>query len=101
LCVPRPLLPFPTRRSSDLASDILQLQELFLWSGWKKDALTIDFVPLFETVDDLERAASVMETLYAHPRYMEHLRLRNNQQTIMLGFSDSTKDGGYLMANWS
>jgi len=83
------------------ASDILQLQELFLWSGWKKDALTIDFVPLFETVDDLERAASVMETLYAHPRYMEHLRLRNNQQTIMLGFSDSTKDGGYLMANWS
>lgn len=83
------------------ASDILQLQELFLWSGWKKDALTIDFVPLFETVDDLERAASVMETLYTHPRYMEHLRLRNNQQTIMLGFSDSTKDGGYLMANWS
>lgn len=83
------------------ASDILQLQELFLWSGWKKDALTIDFVPLFETVDDLERAASVMETLYTHPLYMAHLRLRNKQQTIMLGFSDSTKDGGYLMANWS
>lgn len=83
------------------ASDILQLMELFLWSAWKKDSLTIDFVPLFETVDDLKRAASVMETLYTHPRYAEHLKLRNNQQTIMLGFSDSTKDGGYLMANWS
>src|SRR5690606_33365995 len=39
------------------ASDILGLRQLFLWSGWKKDALTIDFVPLFETVDDLTRAA--------------------------------------------
>lgn len=83
------------------ASDILQLAELFLWSGWQRDSLTIDFVPLFETVGDLERAASVMETLYTHPLYAKHLQLRNNQQTIMLGFSDSTKDGGYLMANWS
>ncbi len=43
----------------------------------------------------------VMESLYIHPFYKEHLKRRGNRQTIMLGFSDSTKDGGYLMANWS
>ncbi len=83
------------------ASDILELMELFLWSGWKIDSLHIDFVPLFETVDDLTRAADVMEALYTHPHYTAHLKHRGGKQTIMLGFSDSTKDGGYLMANWS
>ncbi|MGO1244448.1 MAG: phosphoenolpyruvate carboxylase [Sphingobacterium sp.] len=83
------------------ASDILGLMQLFLWSGWKKDTLTIDFVPLFETVDDLSRAAEVMRSLYMNSEYTKHLKMRGNKQTIMLGFSDSTKDGGYLMANWS
>lgn len=83
------------------ASDILQLMELFLWSGWKIEDIKIDFVPLFETVDDLIRSAKIMETLYTHPLYKKYLASRNNQQTVMLGFSDSTKDGGYLMANWS
>jgi len=83
------------------ASDILQLIDLFLWSGWKKDKLTVDFMPLFETVNDLKHASGVMETLYTHPFYKKHLKSRGNRQTIMLGFSDSTKDGGYLMANWS
>jgi len=83
------------------ASDILQLMELFLLSGWKKEKLNIDFVPLFETIDDLSNATQIMERLYAHPFYKKHLKRRHNKQTIMLGFSDSTKDGGYLMANWS
>ncbi|MXV15412.1 phosphoenolpyruvate carboxylase [Hufsiella ginkgonis] len=83
------------------ASDILQLINLFLWSGWKKESLTVDFVPLFETVQDLHASADVMERLYTHPFYQEHLAKRGNRQVIMLGFSDSTKDGGYLMANWS
>ncbi|WP_183559105.1 phosphoenolpyruvate carboxylase [Mucilaginibacter sp. SP1R1] len=83
------------------ASDILQLIDLFLWSGWKKDSLSVDFMPLFETVNDLTRAGEIMEQLYTHPYYAEHLKKRGNRQTIMLGFSDSTKDGGYLMANWS
>ncbi|MEO8885611.1 MAG: phosphoenolpyruvate carboxylase, partial [Mucilaginibacter sp.] len=83
------------------ASDILQLIDLFLWSGWDKDNLTVDFMPLFETVNDLKVAAGVMEKLYTHPFYAAHLKRRGNFQTIMLGFSDSTKDGGYLMANWS
>jgi phosphoenolpyruvate carboxylase len=83
------------------ASDILLLMNLFLWCGWKKDGLTIDFMPLFETVNDLKNAAQVMEKLYSHPVYKEHLKMRGGKQMIMLGFSDSTKDGGYLMANWS
>ncbi len=83
------------------ASDMLLLIELFLSSGWTKGTLNIDFVPLFETINDLTKAAKIMERLYAHPFYKEHLARRQNKQTIMLGFSDSTKDGGYLMANWS
>ena len=74
---------------------------LFLFSGWKKEELSVDFMPLFETVHDLANAAEVMEKLYTHPYYKEHLQRRGSKQTIMLGFSDSTKDGGYLMANWS
>ncbi len=83
------------------ASDILQLIELFLWNNWLADELTVDFVPLFETVNDLAGAGEIMERLYNHPFYKAHLAKRGNKQDIMLGFSDSTKDGGYLMANWS
>lgn len=83
------------------ASDILQLMQLFLWSGWHLDELDIDFVPLFETIDDLKIADEIMRSLYKHPIYQKHLERRKNRQVIMLGFSDSTKDGGYLMANWS
>ena len=83
------------------ASDILQLMELFLWNGWQAETLDIDFVPLFETVNDLTLAADIMEKLYAHPFYSQHLARRGAKQDIMVGFSDSTKDGGYLMANWS
>ncbi|MEM9679601.1 MAG: phosphoenolpyruvate carboxylase [Bacteroidota bacterium] len=65
------------------------------------DQLTADVVPLFETVPDLEAAPRVMEDLYTNPNYRAHLEARGNRQTIMLGFSDGTKDGGYLMANWA
>ncbi|WGH77007.1 phosphoenolpyruvate carboxylase [Tenacibaculum tangerinum] len=65
------------------------------------DELTVDIVPLFETITDLKNASKVMEELYSNPSYMEHLQKRGSKQTIMLGFSDGTKDGGYLMANWS
>ncbi len=65
-----------------------------------KDNLTVDVAPLFETIPDLENAPGVMEQLYQNPEYMAHLRARGSKQNIMLGFSDGTKDGGYLMANW-
>ncbi|WP_434037123.1 phosphoenolpyruvate carboxylase [Formosa sp. 4Alg 33] len=65
------------------------------------DKLTVDIGPLFETITDLENAHTVMEELYTNPAYSAHLKSRGNKQTIMLGFSDGTKDGGYLMANWA
>ncbi|MDT0685842.1 phosphoenolpyruvate carboxylase [Autumnicola psychrophila] len=67
--------------------------------GWEKPS--VDVIPLFETVPDLQSAHKTMEVLYKDPVYSEHLKRRDNKQTIMLGFSDGTKDGGYLMANWS
>ncbi|MDZ4793157.1 MAG: phosphoenolpyruvate carboxylase [Bacteroidota bacterium] len=83
------------------ALNAMEVFGLFLLGGWKKEEMNIDIVPLFETVDDLQHAAGVMRTLYTNPAYREHLQRRNKRQTIMLGFSDGTKDGGYLMANWS
>ena len=65
------------------------------------EQLTADVVPLFETVPDLIAAPKVMEELYTNTNYRQHLETRGNKQTIMLGFSDGTKDGGYLMANWA
>ena len=53
------------------------------------------------SVDDLQKAHEIMEQLYTNAEYSKHLKDRGNKQTIMLGFSDGTKDGGYLMANWS
>jgi len=63
--------------------------------------INVDIIPLFETVDDLTNSTSVIEKLYLNSTYKNHLKNRNNKQTIMLGFSDGTKDGGYLMANWA
>jgi len=81
------------------ALNILEVFTMFRLSNWENP--TVDIVPLFETVSDLKVASKVMESVYANPVYKNHLKQRNNQQTIMLGFSDGTKDGGYLMANWS
>jgi phosphoenolpyruvate carboxylase len=83
------------------ALNVMEVFALFLLGGWKKDHINLDIVPLFETVDDLHHAARIMTTLYSNPDYRAHLKRRNETQTIMVGFSDGTKDGGYLMANWS
>ena len=83
------------------ALNMFEVYGLFILCGWQKTEMTIDIVPLFETVNDLQRAGEIMKILYESPDYRQHLERRNNKQTIMLGFSDGTKDGGYLMANWS
>ncbi len=83
------------------ALHVMEVYGLFLLAGWKKDSLTVDIVPLFETIDDLQQAAGIMKTLYEDKDYKSHLAQRSKQQTIMLGFSDGSKDGGYLMGNWS
>jgi phosphoenolpyruvate carboxylase len=82
------------------ALHVMEVYGLFLAGGWKADEMHIDIVPLFETVEDLQNAADVMKVLYENEIYKNHLQRRGKRQTIMLGFSDGTKDGGYLMANW-
>ncbi len=61
----------------------------------------LDFVPLFETIEDLRGAGDRMAALFTDPVYRAHLAARGNFQEIMLGYSDSNKDGGYWMANWA
>lgn len=79
--------------------EVFQLARLSLDPN--QEGLALDIVPLFETVDDLAAAPEIMTWLYQLPVYQKHLQNRGNKQTIMLGFSDGTKDGGYLKANWS
>ncbi len=83
------------------ALNVLEVYGLFILCGWKKEEMNVDIVPLFETIDDLQNAAAIVKTLYQNEAYRKHLQRRNKRQTIMLGFSDGTKDGGYLMGNWS
>ena len=61
----------------------------------------VDLVPLFETIEDLRASAEVMEVLFTNPEYAKHLQIRGMRQQIMLGYSDSNKDGGYFSSNWN
>jgi len=80
---------------------VLHVFALFRWCGYKEEDINFDIVPLFETMDGMKNSKDVMETLFALPQYRNHVKRRQDVQTIMLGFSDGTKDGGYLKANWS
>jgi len=82
------------------AVNVMETFAMFNLCGFNHK-ITADIIPLFETITDLENAESVMDKLYANKAYMAHLAERGHKQTIMLGFSDGTKDGGYLMANWA
>ena len=85
--------------NNQTAQNIFEVFAMIRLSDWTNPA--VDVVPLFETIPDLKIALEVMDKVYSNPVYREHLSNRGNKQTIMLGFSDGTKDGGYLMANWS
>ena len=91
-----------THSVSDLLEVLLLAKEVGMWR-MKNDVVTtpLDVVPLFETIEDLEGAASLMEALYKNALYRRHLRARGDFQEIMLGYSDSNKDGGFWMANWA
>ncbi|MDT0608385.1 phosphoenolpyruvate carboxylase [Croceitalea rosinachiae] len=86
--------------SEDIFS-VLFVFGLFRWCGWKEEDITFDIVPLFETMKGMDASKEVMQTLFDTPQYRSHLERRKDSHTIMLGFSDGTKDGGYLKANWS
>ena len=80
------------------AANVLEI--LLLSRVAVEEELVLDIVPLFETINDLEQVEEIMATLLDHPIYSEHLASRDKVQTIMVGFSDGTKDGGYVTANW-
>ncbi|MGH3641202.1 MAG: phosphoenolpyruvate carboxylase, partial [Mycobacterium sp.] len=61
----------------------------------------VGVVPLFETIDDLQRGSSILEAVLDLPLYRALVHSRGEQQEVMLGYSDSNKDGGYLAANWA
>tara|TARA_B100000795_G_scaffold223075_1_gene178145 strand:+ start:2021 stop:4525 length:2505 start_codon:yes stop_codon:yes gene_type:complete len=85
--------------NNQTALNVMQTFAMLNLCGFENE-LPVDVIPLFETVDDLENSSDVMRKLYSNNAYRYHLAKRKNKQTIMLGFSDGTKDGGYLMANW-
>jgi len=78
------------------ASDLLRLFEL----SQLVELYDLDIVPLFETIEDLENSAKILGELWANQAYRRHLRRRGKIQEVMVGYSDSNKDGGYLAANW-
>ena len=86
--------------SEDIYS-VLFVYALFRWCGWAQVELPFDIIPLFESMEGIKNSESIMRQLFNIPEYRAHVQQRKNQQTIMLGFSDGTKDGGYLKANWS
>ncbi len=85
--------------NNESALHVLETLALFRLTGWENPS--VDIVPLLEIIDDLAKADEIMEKLYTNDYYSAHLQRRGNKQIVMLGFSDGTKDGGYLMANWS
>jgi phosphoenolpyruvate carboxylase len=86
--------------NSDAVKDVMNVYAFFKVCGYQDDEINMDIVPLFETMEGLANAERVMSELYQNPVYKKHLEKRGHHQTIMLGFSDGTKDGGYLKANW-
>jgi phosphoenolpyruvate carboxylase len=72
------------------------LADLSEENGWSN----VDVVPLFETIEDLENAPQILDTLLRNPIYRRNVSLRGSNQEVMVGYSDSNKDGGYLTANW-
>lgn len=91
-----------THGVSDMLEVFILAKETGLWSYENGEVESqIDVVPLFETIEDLEECGRLMTEIYESPLYQKQLAARNNLQEIMLGYSDSNKDGGYWMANWA
>jgi len=83
---------------SDMLELALMLQQVGLLEG--SDQLHVNIIPLFETIEDLRGCGVIMDALFSIPWYRQLLASRGNTQEVMLGYSDSNKDGGYLTANW-
>ncbi|HJG57223.1 phosphoenolpyruvate carboxylase [Corynebacterium xerosis] len=87
---------------SDLLEPMILLKEVGLISV--EDGApsgTVDVIPLFETIEDLQAGASVLREAWDVPLYRRYVASRGDLQEVMLGYSDSNKDGGYFAANWA
>ncbi len=80
--------------------DVLSVLTLAKKAGMK-EPVPIDIAPLFETVEDLERAPETMEQLFREEKYHHHIQTRGGRQIVMLGYSDSSKDGGVAASRWN
>jgi len=91
-----------TATASDVLEPMLLAKEAGLWERAEDGSVRcpVDFVPLFETIGDLEAAADRLRSLCRHSLYRHQIAARGGLQEVMLGYSDSNKDGGYWMANW-
>jgi phosphoenolpyruvate carboxylase len=100
----RAALPNHIISKTDAVSDMLELalmlQQVHLLEAGDAPQLHINIIPLFETIEDLQGCAVIMDALFSLPYYRQLLASRGNTQEVMLGYSDSNKDGGYLTANW-
>lgn len=91
-----------TQQETDVLGALLLMKTVGLFQQTLEGAYTsqLDIVPLFETIEDLRHAPTVMEALFQNRAYQIQLQARSNQQLIMLGYSDSNKDGGYVTSHW-
>ncbi|MDH4235097.1 MAG: phosphoenolpyruvate carboxylase, partial [Gallionella sp.] len=100
----REALPNHVISKADAVSDMLELalmlQQVGLLEGGKAPRLHVNIIPLFETIEDLRGCGIIMDELFSIPYYRKLLSSRGNTQEVMLGYSDSNKDGGYITANW-
>ena len=98
----RAALPNHIISKTDAVSDMLELALMLQQSGLLegRDTLHVNIIPLFETIEDLRSCGPIMDALFAIPYYRQLLAKRGNTQEVMLGYSDSNKDGGYVTANW-
>ncbi|MGB7875226.1 MAG: phosphoenolpyruvate carboxylase [Anaerolineales bacterium] len=83
---------------TESAADVLTVLLLAKWAGCDRG---LQITPLFETIEDLEAAPGILTDLFTSDIYRPHLESCGGHQMVMIGYSDSNKDGGYLKANWS
>lgn len=89
-----------TDNASDVLETALLLKEVGLLKTGKLPHLYLNIIPLFETIEDLRNCSAIMNELFSLPYYRRLLDSRGSVQEVMLGYSDSNKDGGFLTANW-
>jgi len=99
---PRSIGPFIVSMTQG-ADDILSVLLLAQWGELhsRRGHVPLDIAPLLETVDDLKRGPEILKAILASELYRKHLAKRMNRQTIMIGYSDSNKDGGLASARWA